>query len=138
MLFPGPGSQSGAAGGLSIMANNFDPADRRDLVRAVDVLTQLLARLELRDNPGVLPPTNPAAAAPAEQLVSLDQCAALVHVTRRHLARYRGRGLPASSRPGRRGRPALYEWRLMRPFLEAAFGLRLPETHPAARHEGLP
>jgi len=120
------------------MATNLDPADGRDLVRLVDALTKLLARLGLSADPGTpIPPVNSGQPLPREQLVSLDQCAAMVHITRRALARYRGRGLPAPVRPGHAGRPTLYDWRVVRPWLEATFGLRLPECHPTAQHENL-
>lgn len=68
---------------------------------------------------------------PRPQLVTLDQCAAMVHLSRRSLFRYRSRGMPLPFRPGYHGRPGLYDWSEMRPWLEKTFGIPLPEVHPS-------
>jgi hypothetical protein len=94
---------------------------------ALAALVQALAGLRRATPPAA---NGDAAAVPPVQLVTLDQCAVLVHVKKRTLYRYRARGLPRPRRKGWHGRPALYEWAEVRPFLEEHFNLRLPVIHP--------
>jgi hypothetical protein len=64
-------------------------------------------------------------------LVMLDQAAASVHTSKRTLERYKTEGtLPDPVREGGGGKPALYDWKVMRPWLENVFGVKLPERFP--------
>jgi hypothetical protein len=63
------------------------------------------------------------------QWVTLNQMAAVVHRSKRTLERFR-RHMPAPRVLGRRGRPHLWDWPEVRPWLEATFGLQLPERYP--------
>ena len=68
--------------------------------------------------------------APAElpDLVTLDQAAASVHRKKRTLEHYKTKGsLPAPTIEGGGGKPDLWEWRVIRPWLEAEFKMSLPE-----------
>jgi hypothetical protein len=70
--------------------------------------------------------------APAElpDLVRLDQAAAAVHVSKRTLERCKTQGtLPEPTVEGGGGRPALYDWKIMRPWLTKKFGVILPERY---------
>lgn len=71
----------------------------------------------------------PAGAEPPEQLVTLDQAAAMVGRSKRSLERYRRR-LPAPKVRGVRGQASLWEWSEVRPVLESLFGRRLPPLFP--------
>jgi hypothetical protein len=62
------------------------------------------------------------------QLVSLDQCAAMVRRSKRTLFQHAGRPDPVTA--ARRGMPHLFDWVEMRPWLEKTFGILLPEVHP--------
>ena len=64
------------------------------------------------------------------QLVSLDRLAAMVHLSKRTLEKYRNRGLPKPTRPGRHGRASLWDWTAVRPWLEETFGMSLPVRFP--------
>jgi hypothetical protein len=67
-------------------------------------------------------------------LVTLDQCAAIAGVSKRTLERHKTRGrLPEPAVEGGGGKAARYHWSVMRPWLEAKFGIRLSETFPASR-----
>jgi hypothetical protein len=64
-------------------------------------------------------------------LVSLDQAAAAVHTSKRTLERHKTEGnLPDPVREGGGGKPALYDWKIMRPWLIETFGIDLPERYP--------
>ncbi|MFI5457595.1 MAG: hypothetical protein ACHRXM_19305, partial [Isosphaerales bacterium] len=68
--------------------------------------------------------------APAElpDLVTLDQAAARVHRSKRTLERYKTKGtLPEPTVEGGGGKFALYDWKIMRPWLTKEFGVILPE-----------
>jgi len=69
---------------------------------------------------------------PFEQLVTLDQAAAVAHRSKRCLEDYKSKGMPAPRVKGRRGQMALYSWGEMRPWLTATFGVRLPEDFPGS------
>jgi hypothetical protein len=86
---------------------------------------QLTPRKDKRDQPS--PTTRPPAL--PQELVTLDQMAAMVHRSKRSLERYRGQ-LPAPRFRGRRGQTHLWDWPEVRPWLEETFGLRLPEHFP--------
>jgi hypothetical protein len=58
----------------------------------------------------------------------------MVHRVKRTLERYKTKGkLPAPKVEGGGGKPDLYDWKILRPWLEEIFGIKLPETHPANR-----
>ncbi len=62
-------------------------------------------------------------------LVTLDQAAAAVKRRKRSLEHYKTKGkLPAPFTRGGGGKPDLWEWRIIRPWLEAEFNLKLPEN----------
>ena len=72
--------------------------------------------------------------APAEppDLVRLDQAAAAAHKSKRTLERHKTEGtLPEPVVEGGGGRHALYDWKVMRPWLTKTFGVILPERFPA-------
>lgn len=74
-----------------------------------------------------------AAAPDLPQLVTLDQAAALVERSKRSLEYYRRHPrhqLPDPTVEGGGGRPHLWDWRVMRPWLERTFRARLPERLP--------
>ena len=100
-------------------------ADIASLRARLDQLRAELAALGRR-----LPANRGGTAGPPEQLVTLDQIAAMVHRSKRSLERYRKR-MPVPRVRGRRGRPHLWAWAEVRPWLEATFDLRLPEQFPA-------
>jgi len=102
-------------------------AVRQELAALRLEVGQLNARLDQPNGtlvPGILPPD------PADQLVTLDQMAAIVHRRKRSLENYRGRGLPEPKARGHRGQAARWSWATARPWLEDAFGLTLPESYP--------
>lgn len=70
-----------------------------------------------------------ASPAPSEQLVTLDQMAAIVKKHKRSLERYRD-SLPPPRVAGRRGRAALWVWAEVRSWLAGHFGMPLPESFP--------
>ncbi len=115
------------------------------LVEKIDRITTALARLEaqlkaLTDEVGRLRDTIeapvqgalPFPADPFEQLVTLDQAAAVVHRSKRCLEDYKLRGMPVPRVKGRRGQPALYLWGEMRPWLTSTFGINLPDEFPGS------
>jgi hypothetical protein len=68
-------------------------------------------------------------------LVTLDQAAAAVCKHKRTLERLKSGGhLPQPSIKGGGGRAHQWEWRTIRPCLEAEFKMKLPETFPANRN----
>ena len=67
-------------------------------------------------------------------LVTLDKAAASVHRKKRALEHYKTRGrLPAPTVEGGGGKPDLWEWKVIRPWLESEFHIKLPETYPGNR-----
>lgn len=64
-----------------------------------------------------------------EQYVTLDQCAAMVHRSKRTLECYRAR-MPDPEVLGGGGRSALWTWARVRPWLVKCFGVNLPERYP--------
>jgi hypothetical protein len=76
----------------------------------------------------------PEAPAELSDLVTLNQAAAMVHGSKRTLERYKTRGtLPAPAVERGDGRSDLWDWRVLRPWLEETFKIPLPETYPANR-----
>lgn len=67
---------------------------------------------------------------PAEQLVTLDQMAAIVNLSKRSMERHR-KGMPPPRVRGAGGRPSRWAWSDVRPWLERQFGRTLPECFPA-------
>lgn len=106
-------------------------AEVRDAVRRngeeVKALRQELAGVEATKNQRVPPFAPPT---PDEQLVTLDQIAARMRMSKRSLERYKKEMPPAVMR-GRRGRTARWVWATIRPWLEETFGCQLPERFPA-------
>jgi hypothetical protein len=67
-------------------------------------------------------------------LVTLNQAAAIVHVSKRTLERHKTSGkLPDPAIEGGAGKAARYDWKVMRPWLESKFKMKLPEVFPANR-----
>jgi hypothetical protein len=68
-------------------------------------------------------------------LVTLNQAASMAHKSKRTLERYKTKGnLPDPAVEGGGGRAALYDWKVIRPWLESEFGIKkLPEEFPANR-----
>jgi hypothetical protein len=95
-----------------------------DLAALIGQLDAIRNQLELVQLARQLPPVDPAA-----QLVTLDQCAAMVHRSKLTLEHYRGR-MPAPARKGHRGQPHLYSWAAIRPWLESTFHTDLPVEFP--------
>jgi hypothetical protein len=69
----------------------------------------------------------------ARDLVTLAQAAGMVHRAKRTLEHYKSTGMPLPTVEGGGGRPDLWDWEVIRPWLEAEFGINLPETFPAGR-----
>jgi hypothetical protein len=72
----------------------------------------------------------PAAAPTTPQLITLDQCAALVRRKKKTLYCYLDTMPAAVNRPRPRGQALLYDWQQMRPWLQKTFGISLPERCP--------
>ena len=94
-----------------------------------------LARLRQEVRPAGLPMeqqtlTFPSPAPAAEQLITLDQMAALCRMAKRSMERHRPR-MPAPRIKGSNGRPSLWAWAEVRPFLVERFGLDVPERFPS-------
>jgi hypothetical protein len=129
-----------------------DPAGPNDaMLAALEDINEKLSRRqappkEADTTAASLPPPscengNPAAAptsgsmtpeAPAElpDLVTLDKAAAAVHRSKRTLERYKTKGtLPEPTIEGGGGKPALYDWKTLRPWLVKEFGVMLPERY---------
>lgn len=69
-----------------------------------------------------------------EDLVTLDQAAAMVHKSKRTLERYKTRGsLPCPAVEGGGGRADLFEWSVLRTWLTGEFGIQLPDRYPRRR-----
>jgi hypothetical protein len=68
-------------------------------------------------------------------LVTLSQAAALVCRSKRALEKYKHKpgGLPPPDIKGGRGKPDLWKWSTIRPFLHQNFRHDLPETFPGNR-----
>jgi hypothetical protein len=70
----------------------------------------------------------------APDLITLDQAAALVHKTKRALEYHKTKGkLPAPFKEGGGGKPGLYDWKVMGPWLEKEFGIPQPVKYPRLR-----
>jgi hypothetical protein len=106
-----------------------------ELRRLREQLAWLTRVPELFAAPARLPPAGPPPARDAgdgADLVDLDQMAAMVRLKKRSLER-RAAAMPAPRRKGTRGQRSLWAWREVRPWLEATFGLLMPEEYPGAR-----
>jgi hypothetical protein len=81
-----------------------------------------------REGRPAIPPTE------LPDLVTLDQAAAAVHKSKRTLELHKTKGkLPEPSVEGGGGRADLWDWKTLRPWLEAKFGIKLPTKYPANR-----
>src|SRR5690349_14649029 len=115
------------------------PATSADIEALLTELERLRADVaSLRGQVGGSPPASPGTIPlpippPPEQLVTLDQIGAIVHRSKRTMERYRTQ-MPTPRVRGRRGRPHLWAWAEVRPWLESTFGLRLPEHFPGHTH----
>jgi hypothetical protein len=67
--------------------------------------------------------------------VTLAQAAGIVHRAKRTLEHYKTKGLPLPTVEGGGGRPDLWDWEVIRPWLEKEFRIDLSmyETFPASR-----
>lgn len=79
----------------------------------------------------------PCAGAPGEQLLTLDQLAAIVGRRKRSLEDYR-KLMPPPRVKGTRGRPSLWAWADVREWLSSRFGRALPERFPDWREGETP
>jgi hypothetical protein len=70
-------------------------------------------------------------------LVTLDQCAAMVNRSKRTLENYK-KTMPRPKVLGGGGKPHEYAWSEMRPWLEKRFGRSLPVTYPGRPKAGKP
>jgi hypothetical protein len=76
----------------------------------------------------------PSSATGFEDLVTLSQAAGMVHRSKRALEYYKTKGdLPHPKVEGGGGMADLYDWKTLRPWLEARFGIKQPDTFPANR-----
>jgi hypothetical protein len=71
-----------------------------------------------------------------ESLVTLAQAAALVHRSKRALEGYKGRGMPKARVRGGGGKPSLWAYSEIRPWLTKTFDVPLPERFFADRNAG--
>lgn len=110
---------------------NGNPPDPAGLNAVLEQLRAL--QDEVRQLRGTGRAVGPASGegADGEQLVTLDQAAAMVRRSKRTLEKYRDR-LPDPRVWGGGGRPHLYAWGELRSVLVRVFGSRLPERFPGA------
>ncbi len=113
----------------------------QEVVRRLEAMHQELqelrrevTRLRLEVRPAgapheqqILPFVQPT---PDLQLVTLDQMAAMVRLQKRSLDRHR-RQMPAPAVKGGGGRPTMWAWAEVRPWLETTFGRALPVDYPS-------
>jgi hypothetical protein len=70
----------------------------------------------------------------APVLVTLNQAAGMVHKTKRALEHYKTKGtLPPPAVEGGGGKADYYDWKIIRPWLESTFGVKLSARFPASR-----
>jgi hypothetical protein len=110
---------------------NADEEELRELEHAVATLKAAVAATMKSHDWIPESPQRPAEApTPASQpeLVTLNQAAGMAHRKKRTLERYKTKGkLPAPAVEGGGGKPDLYDWKVMRPWLTETFGVNLPE-----------
>jgi hypothetical protein len=110
---------------ISAAIEKFQAALER-LSDQLDVLRgQLIAQGDEADQ---LPSGSVASPLPGE-LVTLDQMGAIVRRSKRTMERRR-REMPSPRVQSQGGGPNLWAWNDVRPWLENAFGLQLPEHFP--------
>jgi hypothetical protein len=69
-----------------------------------------------------------------QDLVTLDQAAAMVSRSKRTLEKYKSKeSFPRPAVEGGGGKPDFWHWTDMRRWLEGEFDVELPEKHPANR-----
>jgi hypothetical protein len=96
-----------------------------EAVARAEILPACRVQTGTEDNetPGAIP-----------DLVTLDQAAAAVRKSKRTLERYKTTGaFPLPAVEGGGGRADLWDWKVIRPWLENEFHIKLPETFPANR-----
>jgi hypothetical protein len=96
----------------------------REEVTAVRLLVESPEQLALP-----FPPQAAGGLGESDQLVNLNQIAAIVYRSTSALRHYIP-VMPRAELPGRRNRPALWRWSAVRPWLEQTFGRQLPEAFP--------
>jgi len=100
-------------------------ADQFEEIKPLDAVRIFLERFG-RIPAELQPKTKAPAALP--ELVTLDQAAAAVHRKKRTLERRKTKGtLPSPIVEGGGGKPDLWDWSLIRPWLQSEFGVILPE-----------
>jgi hypothetical protein len=108
-----------------------------------DELTQAIGRVE-SDGRATTAGAGPRARAAGQgeadgagpdphDLVTLNQAAAMVHRHKRTLEGYKAKGMPGPVIKGGGGKPALYSWSILRPWLMRQFDIKLPEKFPPSR-----
>jgi hypothetical protein len=111
----------------------FDEVNWLPLTQAVAILKE-----QAHEAAGPLTPPEgngtPDTDAELPDLVTLDQAAAAVHLKKRGLEHYKTKGMPDPTVEGGGGRSAKWDWKIIRPWLEKEFGIKLPETYPANRN----
>lgn len=109
------------------------PADRAMTAReaAAHVQELYLAALRLKGKETGGQQADPASLdeAAAIDLVSLDEAAAIVHRTKRTLERHLSK-MPAPQVQGGGGKPSLWNWTKLRPWLESEYVPDLPKGFP--------
>jgi hypothetical protein len=102
-------------------------ADEARVREEVVALRQEIARVAPRPAGPVVPAwlNEP----PAEQLVTLDQIAAHLRMSKRSMVRYK-KQMPSPAMKGKKGRASRWRWNDVRPWLEQEFGCMLPERFP--------
>lgn len=107
----------------------MSPLSREELLRIAALLIQEAAGQRAVDLPP-LPVTPPNEPASRPQYVTLDQAAAWVARSKRTLEKYeehKKHPLPRPAIQGGDGRPSLWEWPVMRRWLQEVFQVPLPE-----------
>lgn len=110
------------SGSILTFCSNGQHADEASIAAEVRALREELRSLREQMAPQV------AAVELVQQRVTLNQCAAMVHRSKRSLQGYKDRP-PPCNRP-RNGQAHEWLWCDMRPWLESTFGVVLPERFP--------
>jgi hypothetical protein len=108
--------------------DNFPCADRQKLI----AMLREWQRAARTDSVESAAPTSLEEELPAtgvEDLVNLDEAAAIVHRSKKTLERYLSK-MPAAYVQGGGGKPSLWKWAELRPWLEKQFVPDLPKRFP--------
>jgi hypothetical protein len=110
---------------IRITTKSDETADSTAPQPRVESKPEALAKHAKRRTSETKPPVVPAELL---DLVTLDQAAAAVHRKKRTLERRKTRGmLPPPTVEGGGGKPDLWHWSEIRPWLQKEFGVILPE-----------